>query len=198
MTILHKRVLPKVIGWSIVIGISVFPAMNTVFCANAQTPPEFLFLFTTIRPSFTSGVSTESTSESTRSSSSSFEATSHAISRPTPYSAEPMENFHPIHQSVRAGDLDKTRSLISAGANVNQKTATGKTPLHLAVLTRDTPMVEALLENGADVTTRDVLGKVPVDYWEADAGDEMLRLLVSRDHQHGSLPTSQNKRRTGR
>lgn len=183
MSALHRGVFPKVLGWPIVICIFVFPVMNTDFC-SAQTPPEFLFLFTTIRPSFTSGLSTEATTQS--------------ISRPTPYSAEPMENFHPIHQSVKAGDLDKTRSLISAGANVNQKTATGKTPLHLAVLTRDTPMVEALLENGADVSATDVLGKVPVDYWESDAGDEMLKLLVSRNDPHGSSPINQNKRRTGR
>ena len=168
---------------------AAFLGLSTVFSAFAQTPPVFLFLMTTVRPDITSGSSIEATSQSPSSLS---QGTTQSISKRN--SVEPIEGLSPIHKSVKAGDIGKTRSLLSTGANVNQKTASGKTPLHLAVLARDASMTELLLKNGADVTVKDAAGHAPIDYWDSEAGVEILMLLKSYEDKPGLSPVSQGSR----
>jgi prolyl 4-hydroxylase len=69
---------------------------------------------------------------------------------------EPDENgWHPLHEAVRAGDLDVVKFLLDAGSDVNQLTANrdkdGATPLSLAKEEYDAghPMLELLESYGA-------------------------------------------------
>ncbi|XP_028163008.1 transient receptor potential channel pyrexia [Ostrinia furnacalis] len=66
----------------------------------------------------------------------------------------------PLHAAIGKSDsaCDIIETLISWGANVNQKDEYGFTPLHLAALDGLSACVETLIYHGADVTTRSKKG----------------------------------------
>lgn len=185
LILMHSRILFIVfLVMAQIVGARLFLSVNKSSLAQAQVPPGYLFMLTTIRPDITSGGSTHATSESPSSFS---QGTTQSMSKRN--SIEPTEGFSPLHQSVKEGDFGKTKSLISGGTNINQKTSSGKTPLHLAVLQRNGSMVELLLRSGADVTVKDASGRAPMDYWDSETGLEILRLLQSYEKQQ-ALPSA--------
>lgn len=78
--------------------------------------------------------------------------------------ADPNAKDHdmrtPLHAAIGKSDCscDIIETLISWGANVNQKDEYGFTPLHLAALDGLSACVETLIYHGADVTTRSKKG----------------------------------------
>ncbi|CAH1641353.1 unnamed protein product [Spodoptera littoralis] len=58
--------------------------------------------------------------------------------------------FTPLATAVRKGDINTVRFLLSAGAEVEQRSTTGQSALHIAVLNANIPIVQLLLEQGAD------------------------------------------------
>ncbi|XP_077293849.1 transient receptor potential channel pyrexia-like [Arctopsyche grandis] len=70
--------------------------------------------------------------------------------------AEDYNKRTPLHAAIRKSEaaFDIIETLISWGANVNQKDEYGFTPLHLASLDGLSRCVETLIYHGADVTTK--------------------------------------------
>ncbi|XP_077294223.1 transient receptor potential channel pyrexia-like [Arctopsyche grandis] len=70
--------------------------------------------------------------------------------------AEDYNKRTPLHAAIRISEttFDIIETLISWGANVNQKDEYGFTPLHLASLDGLSQCVETLIYHGADVTTK--------------------------------------------
>src|SRR5579883_18537 len=73
----------------------------------------------------------------------------------------------PLHQAVRAGDLQKVQVLLHSGAKVNAQTRYGVTPLYLASVNGDAEMIDTLLRAGADAN-------------EANPGGETVLMTASR------------------
>ena len=75
----------------------------------------------------------------------------------------------PLQYAAQQGDLPMARSLIAAGARVNDAGGTGRTPLHYA-LPGHLDMARLLIEKGADVNARDSEGASPLDEsaWRGD------------------------------
>ncbi|CAG9794630.1 unnamed protein product [Diatraea saccharalis] len=88
--------------------------------------------------------------------------------------------FTPLATAVRKGDINMVKFLISAGAELEQRSSTGQTALHLAVLGRHPNIVELLLERGADFKAHDVNG-LRVEHYAVDSCDlDMLRLVLDK------------------
>lgn len=68
----------------------------------------------------------------------------------------------PLQYAAQQGSLRIARSLIAAGAHVNDAGGSGRTPLHYA-LAGHLDMVRLLIENGADINLRDAEGASPLD-----------------------------------
>jgi len=68
----------------------------------------------------------------------------------------------PLQYAAEHGNLQVARSLIAAGARVNEKGGAGRTPLHFALVGRF-DMMRLLIEKGADVNLRDNDGASPLD-----------------------------------
>ena len=83
-----------------------------------------------------------------------------------------------LHQAAYYGETDKVRSLLSAGANVNQNDKADFTPLLCAVFGRKRDMVELLLRNGANIEARSC-GYVTPLFWACKRGHlDMVKALV--------------------
>ncbi len=63
-----------------------------------------------------------------------------------------------LEKAIRAGDLDKVRELIAAGADVSAALADGTTPIQLAARQRQVTILRALVAAGADLTDLEDLG----------------------------------------
>ncbi|XP_026331739.1 ankyrin repeat domain-containing protein 17, partial [Hyposmocoma kahamanoa] len=88
--------------------------------------------------------------------------------------------FTPLATAVRQGDLNMVKLLLSAGAEVDQRSFTGQTPLHLAVLGAHRALVEVLLDKGANFQARDI-NELRVEHCAVDSGKlSMVRLIHER------------------
>ncbi|KAF9415143.1 hypothetical protein HW555_007120 [Spodoptera exigua] len=88
--------------------------------------------------------------------------------------------FTPLATAVRKGDINTVRFLLSAGAEIEQRSATGQSALHIAVLNANIPIVQLLLEQGADFEGRD-LNDLRVEHYAVDSCSlEMLRYILDR------------------
>jgi ankyrin repeat protein len=83
-----------------------------------------------------------------------------------------------MHQAAFFGEIDRVRSLLSKGTDVNQKDAAKYTPLHCAVLGRNREIVQLLLENGADLEASDCASATPLFLACSQAYLDMVKLLV--------------------
>ncbi|KAB0793743.1 hypothetical protein PPYR_13363 [Photinus pyralis] len=68
----------------------------------------------------------------------------------------------PLHLTVRLNDLNLTRLLLIAGADINAKNNAGIAPLHMAIYKSNVEMVKLLLEHGANVDAQTNRGNSPL------------------------------------
>jgi ankyrin repeat protein len=85
-----------------------------------------------------------------------------------------------LHWLVDLEELDLTRRLLDAGANVNQRTGLGVDALSLAIENRDLPMVQLLLDSGADVKTADAAGETPLMLAARSGSPEIVRAVLAK------------------
>jgi len=86
-----------------------------------------------------------------------------------------------LHIAAFRGDLEKAKSLIAKGEDVNDGDAEGRTALHLAVGRGHIDMVKLLLENGADPNSRERMsGATPLNLAVETGQKDMAELLLSR------------------
>ena len=87
-----------------------------------------------------------------------------------------------LHQAVSNDDFEQAQTLITTGANVNQKDENYNniTPLFLAVENGNVKMAEYLLNFGAKVNAKDDNKQTPLMRLDSDANAELVRLLISR------------------
>jgi len=82
----------------------------------------------------------------------------------------------PIHQAVFLGELDKVKTHIDKGVNIDLKDTGGFTPLFCAICGHHKEIVGLLLDKGADVNTQAANGRFPLGYAKID----IARLLVAK------------------
>jgi ankyrin repeat protein len=85
-----------------------------------------------------------------------------------------------IHLAAFVGSLEKLRSFIKAGTDINSKDENGQTPLLRALMGRHIDVVEFLIDNEADINTGDKWGYMPLVYalWNMDS--DMVKLLLDK------------------
>ena len=103
-----------------------------------------------------------------------------------------------LHYAANEGDLEKVRSLIDGGLDINAVDDDGFTALHFAVQGNQKEIVRTLLDYGATVDVKDCYGNTPLmramsSCYEAMAMDKpepgaIIRMLL----QAGADPNSEN------
>jgi pectate lyase len=85
-----------------------------------------------------------------------------------------------IHMAAFIGNLDKLRSFIETGTNVDTKDENGRTPLLRAITGEHIDAVKFLIEAGVDVNTRDGQGYVPLVYALWAMNSDIVKLLLDK------------------
>ncbi|HHX82024.1 MAG TPA: hypothetical protein GX696_03460 [Pseudomonadaceae bacterium] len=84
-----------------------------------------------------------------------------------------------LHWLVRIEELDLTRRLLDAGADVNQRNGLNIAALSLAINNLDVDMVQLLLERGADAHSADNAGETPLMQAAARGSPAIVKSLLA-------------------
>jgi len=104
----------------------------------------------------------------------------------------------PIHEAIRANDIDKVKQFLEEGVDVNIRTKhSGQTPLHWSVVEGNNDITKLLLGKGANLEAADFLGMTPLHLLSAvyylDRTSTLLLLLekgaqVNTVDKNGATP----------
>ena len=84
-----------------------------------------------------------------------------------------------LHYAAKSGDLEKVRSLIQSGADVNEAEEMSKlTPLHYAARSNNLPIVKLLLSSGAKPSPQDYVGITPLRDAIVNYRKELATVLI--------------------
>jgi ankyrin repeat protein len=85
-----------------------------------------------------------------------------------------------IHKAASLGDVDRVRSCLEKGADVNAKDKDGQTALHMAASNKRKEVAELLLSRGADINAKDGKDYTPLfcAIWKED--QDIVKLLVTK------------------
>jgi len=85
-----------------------------------------------------------------------------------------------LHKAARRGDLQRVKSLVEKGADVNTRDNDGETPLHEAASEGYLEVARFLVERGADVNAKDNHGLTPLHAAASEGYPEIAQLLVEK------------------
>jgi ribosomal protein L23 len=85
-----------------------------------------------------------------------------------------------LDQAVVDGDIERVKSEIAAGVNMNSKNRLGWTLLHIAVNKKHTEISKLLIEKGADVNIRDNRGRRPIHLAVQTDQKDIVELLIEK------------------
>jgi ankyrin repeat protein/beta-lactamase regulating signal transducer with metallopeptidase domain len=92
-----------------------------------------------------------------------------------------VKSTHPLHEAALTGDINKVRSLLSKGADVNEKDPGGKTALHCASEEGHAEVARLLISQGARVNaTNTVEALTPLHYAARRGSKQTVELLLSK------------------
>lgn len=95
--------------------------------------------------------------------------------------------------AARSGDVERVKSIISGGADVNSKNKEGLTPLHVAAVRGQEAVVKLLIEQDADINTKTEDGQTLLHHVAREGHVNIVKLLI----ESGSdLSAKDNARRT--
>jgi len=85
-----------------------------------------------------------------------------------------------LHQAVVDGDMNTIQTLISQGANINERNRMSWTPLHTAIRNQQKTVAEFLIDKGADINAKDNSGQTAL-HLAVEAGQkDIAELLIAK------------------
>jgi len=85
-----------------------------------------------------------------------------------------------LHDAVIAGDIEEVKSMLSSGADINQKNRMGGTPLHTAIMNRQKEIAMLLIAGGADVNARANGGQTPLSEAVRIGDKDLVEQLIAK------------------
>ena len=92
---------------------------------------------------------------------------------------EPTETTTPLHKAAKEGNIEKVKSLIASGADVNAKSKYGDTPLHYAARRGHKIIGELLINKGAEVNAKNKSGETPLHIATFDGYKDFAEFLIN-------------------
>ncbi len=101
-----------------------------------------------------------------------------------------QEATQSLHKAAKDGDLERVKSLIAQGADVNAQDEKGWTPLHAAAGNGHEAVVEILIEQGADIKARNNKGSTPLHAAAWPGHKAVVKVLL----EHNATVNAQDKK----
>jgi ankyrin repeat protein len=92
-----------------------------------------------------------------------------------------------LYKAAAEGDIEKVKSLISAGANVNERDKNGQTALHLAVINGYKDVVELLIAKGAEIDGKGRYNATPLHEAAWAGNKEISQILLDKGANANAL-----------
>ena len=92
-----------------------------------------------------------------------------------------------LRKAAKAGDVDRVKQLLDAGADINAADVFSQTALHLAALHGHKDVVQLLIDRGAEVNPTDNSGATPMNYARSK-GHKGVAMLLGK---HGGVTGKQ-------
>jgi hypothetical protein len=86
-----------------------------------------------------------------------------------------------LHQAIVDGDIDKVKSLIAKGTDINVTNMLGGTPLHTAISKKQQAIAEFLISKGPDLNARDKQGRTPLFLAVETDQKDIINLLLAKN-----------------
>ena len=97
-----------------------------------------------------------------------------------------------LDQAVADGDIDRVKTEISAGVDMNSKNRMGWTMLHIAVNKKHTEIAKLLIEKGTDVNIRDNRGRRPLHLAVQTGQKDIVEALIAKGADINAIDGSAN------
>jgi hypothetical protein len=85
-----------------------------------------------------------------------------------------------LDQAVVNGDIDRVKSEIAAGVDLNSKNRMGWTILHIAVNKKHAEIAKLIIDKGADVNIRDTRGRRPIHLAVETGQKDIVEALIAK------------------
>ena len=85
-----------------------------------------------------------------------------------------------LHDAVIGGDIEEVKTMLSSGADINQKNRMGGTPLHTAIMNRQKAIAQLLIAGGADVNAKTNGGQTPLSEAVKSGDKELVEQLIAK------------------
>jgi len=85
-----------------------------------------------------------------------------------------------LHQAIINGDIDKVRSILESGVDINVRDSQKWTPLHTAVNNQKNDIVQLLLDKNADVNLINNRGEAPMHLAVKSGQKNVVELLIAK------------------
>lgn len=85
-----------------------------------------------------------------------------------------------LDQAVVDGDIERVKTEIAAGVDINSKNRMGWTLLYIAINKKHTEIAKLLIEKGADVNIRDNRGRAPIHLAVETGQKEIVEALIAK------------------
>jgi hypothetical protein len=86
-----------------------------------------------------------------------------------------------LHQAVIDGNIDKVKSLLANGTDINVTNMLGGTPLHTAISNKQQAIAEFLISKGPDLNARDKQGRTPLFLAVETDQKSIVNLLLTKN-----------------
>ena len=86
----------------------------------------------------------------------------------------------PLNQAVADGDIERVKSEIAAGVDINSKYIMGWTLLHIAINKKHADIAQLLIDKGADLNIRDNRGRTPLILAVEKGQKEVIGQLIAK------------------